>query len=60
MISVVPQEFNFDIFTKLQDIIITQAGYYGIDRKIASQRTEKLLKELDLWEKRDTKMMELS
>ncbi len=60
MIGVVPQEFNFDIFTKLEDIIITQAGYYGIDRPTAIKRTEKLLKELDLWEKRNTKMMELS
>ncbi|MCH2188670.1 ABC transporter ATP-binding protein [Candidatus Gracilibacteria bacterium] len=60
MIGVVPQEFNFDIFTKLKDVITTQAGYYGIDKKTAQKRTEKLLKELDLWEKRDTIMMQLS
>ena len=60
IIGVVPQEFNFDIFTKLKDVIITQAGYYGVDRKTAEQRTEKLLKELDLWEKRDSRMMQLS
>lgn len=51
-IGVVPQEFNFSIFEKVEDILIDQAGYYGVTRSIAKERTENLLKELGLWEKR--------
>ena len=39
MIGVVPQEFNFNVFEKVEDIIMTQAGYYGIPRKKAKQET---------------------
>ncbi|QFR39414.1 ABC transporter ATP-binding protein [Candidatus Gracilibacteria bacterium 28_42_T64] len=59
-IGVVPQEFNFDIFSKVQDIPLIQAGYYGIDKKTAAERTEKYMKKLGLWEKRDVKARELS
>lgn len=52
MIGVVPQEFNFNIFEKVEDIVINQAGYYGVPRGKARARTEYLLKELGLWEKR--------
>jgi ABC-2 type transport system ATP-binding protein len=52
-IGVVPQEFNISIFEKVQDIVINQAGYYGIPRKEAIEKTEIILKKLDLWEKRD-------
>jgi len=52
MIGVVPQEFNFNQFEKVEDIVMTQAGYYGLPRDIAKQRTEKYLKSLDLWDKR--------
>lgn len=59
-IWVVPQEFNFNIFSKVKDIPIEQAWYYGIPKKIATERTEVYLKELWLWEKRDSEARELS
>ena len=60
MIGIVPQEFNFSIFEKVFDIIVQQAGYYGIPKKIAKERAEKYLKQLDLWEKRNTPSQRLS
>lgn len=51
-LGLVPQEFNFNQFEKVYDVVMTQAGYYGINRKLARQRTEKYLKQLGLWEKR--------
>ncbi len=59
-IGVVPQEFNFNQFEKTADILIAQAGYYGIARKLARQRTEHYLKKLGLWEKRDVTARMLS
>lgn len=59
-IGVVPQEFNFDVFSTVFDICVFQAGYYGISKKIAAERTQKYLKKLDLWEKRDSIARELS
>ncbi|KAA0932924.1 ABC transporter ATP-binding protein [Psychrobacter sp. ANT_H59] len=59
-LGVVPQEFNFNQFEKVEDILITQAGYFGIAAKEAKPRAEKLLKALGLWEKRDSKSRELS
>ncbi len=53
LIGVVPQEFNFNQFEKPIDILITQAGYFGIKASIASVRAEKYLKQLGLWEKRN-------
>ncbi len=52
MLGVVPQEFNFNQFEKVEDIIVTQAGYYGISAKEARKRAEKYLKQLGLWDKR--------
>lgn len=52
-LGIVPQEFNFGMFEKVFDILVTQAGYYGIPKKIAEQRAEKYLNQLGLWEKRD-------
>jgi ABC-2 type transport system ATP-binding protein len=52
-IGLVPQEFNFNQFEKPIEIIINQAGYYGIERDVALQRAEKYLKQLQLWDKRD-------
>ena len=60
LIGVVPQEFNFSIFEKVQDIITQQAGYYGIARKEALSRSEKYLRKLGLWEKRNVAARELS
>ncbi len=59
-IWVVPQEFNFDQFEKVKNIPLIQAGFYGISKKIALARTEKYLKQLGLWEKRESKARELS
>ena len=53
LIGVVPQEFNFNQFEKPIDILITQAGYFGIKASIASVRAQKYLKQLGLWEKRN-------
>jgi ABC-2 type transport system ATP-binding protein len=52
MMGVVPQEFNFNMFEKVQDVVVQQAGYYGIPRDEALKRTEQLLKQLGLWDKR--------
>jgi ABC-2 type transport system ATP-binding protein len=49
-IGIVPQEFNFNHFEKVFDIVVTQAGYYGLPRKLAMQRAEKYLRKLGLWE----------
>ncbi|WP_249960925.1 ABC transporter ATP-binding protein [Histophilus somni] len=59
-IGLVPQEFNFNQFEKIQDILVNQAGYYGIERKEALKRSEIWLKKLDLWEKKDQQAMRLS
>jgi ABC-2 type transport system ATP-binding protein len=53
MAGVVPQEFNFPNFEKIFDILVNQAGYYGLPKKLAEQRAEKYLKQLELWDKRD-------
>ncbi len=60
LLGVVPQEYNFSIFEKVQDIVIQQAGYYGIPREKALKSSEKYLKRLGLWEKRDSPARELS
>lgn len=59
-VGIVPQEFNFGIFEKVIDIVLDQAGYYGIPRKEALPKAEKLLKQLGLYEKRNEKSMTLS
>ncbi|MBT4206648.1 MAG: ABC transporter ATP-binding protein [Proteobacteria bacterium] len=53
LIGVVPQEINFNQFETVNDIILNQAGYYGIDRPDARKRTEKILKQTQLWDRRD-------
>ena len=50
-VGVVPQEFNFNQFEKPIDILVNQAGYFGIPREIAVERAEKYLRQLGLWEK---------
>jgi ABC-2 type transport system ATP-binding protein len=59
-IGVVPQEINFNQFEKIQDIIINQAGFFGVPRKIAKIRAEKYLKQLGLWDKRHHTGLSLS
>ena len=50
-IGLVPQELNFNQFEKPLDIVVNQAGYYGIPRHVALERAEKYLKQLQLWDK---------
>jgi ABC-2 type transport system ATP-binding protein len=52
-IGIVPQEFNFNQFEKAIDIVVNQAGYYGLAPALARVRAEKYLRELGLWEQRD-------
>jgi len=59
-IGLVPQEFNFNIFEKVLDIVLDQAGYYGMTRAEALPRAEKVLKDLGLWEKKDATAQALS
>lgn len=59
-LGLVPQEFNFNVFEKVFDILMQQAGYYGIDPHLARQRTEKYLKKLELWDKRHEPARNLS
>ncbi len=59
-IGLVPQELNFNQFEKVFDIVVNQAGFYGIPRPLAKQRAEKYLKQLSLWEKRDDMSRTLS
>ena len=59
-IGLVPQEFNFNIFEPVGEILLNQAGYYGIPRKIARQRAEIYLKKLELWDRRYDMAKELS
>jgi len=59
-IGLVPQEFNFNPFETVQQIVVNQAGYYGVPRKVAIERSEKYLKQSDLWEKRNTRARMLS
>ncbi|MGY3749628.1 ABC transporter ATP-binding protein [Vagococcus acidifermentans] len=59
-IGLVPQEFNFNPFETVQQIVVNQAGYYGVPRKEALVRSEIYLKQADLWEKRHTRARMLS
>jgi ABC-2 type transport system ATP-binding protein len=51
-LGLVPQEFNFNMFEPVEEIVINQAGYYGVARQTARERCEWALKKLGLWEKR--------
>ena len=59
-IGLVPQEINFNQFEKVFTIIVNQAGFYGIPRKLALERSEKYLRQLQLWDKRDSIARSLS
>ncbi len=59
-LGVVPQEFNFSIFETPLQVVLNQAGYYGIDRALARKRAEKYLTQLGLWEKRRNQCRMLS
>ena len=59
-IGIVPQEFNFSQFESCLDIVLNQAGYYGIPRNVALERAEKYLTKMDLWTKRNDQSRTLS
>jgi ABC-2 type transport system ATP-binding protein len=59
-IGVVPQEFNFNVFEPVEEILINQAGYYGIPRRQATERAHHYLQQLGLWDKRRVMARELS
>jgi ABC-2 type transport system ATP-binding protein len=59
-IGLVPQEINFNQFEKVFTIIVNQAGFYGIPRKLAQERAEKYLRQLQLWDRRDSIARSLS
>ncbi|MCE9663655.1 ABC transporter ATP-binding protein [Halomonas sp. M5N1S17] len=53
LMGVVPQEFNFNQFEQVIDIVLAQAGYFGMTRREALPRAERLLRDLGLWDKRN-------
>ncbi len=59
-IGLVPQEFNFNMFLPAEEVVINQAGYYGIPKAQARENAEQSLKQLDLWSKRRVMARELS
>ncbi len=59
-LGLVPQEFNFNVFEPVEEILVNQAGYFGIERKTAFVRAEQYLKQLGLWDKRRVQARELS
>jgi ABC-2 type transport system ATP-binding protein len=59
-LGLVPQEFNFNQFETVLQIVVQQAGYYGVPRKIALERAEKYLTQLELWDKRNERSRNLS
>ena len=60
MLGVVSQEINFSQFEKVLDIVVTQAGFYGIPAPEANAKAEKVLKRLGLWDRRDSQARNLS
>jgi ABC-2 type transport system ATP-binding protein len=59
-LGLVPQEFNFNQFETVLQIVLNQAGYYGVPRSVAIVRAEKYLGQLGLWDKRNARSRELS
>ncbi len=59
-LGLVPQEFNFNIFLPVVEVLLNQAGYYGIPRPEALARAERYLRKLELWDRRHTEMRQLS
>lgn len=59
-LGLVPQEFNFNQFETVEQIVLQQAGYYGVPKAIAKERAKKYLTKLDLWQKRDERSRNLS
>lgn len=60
LIGVVPQEMNFSLFDKISNVLINQAGYYGIPKKIAKVRMEKYLHQMGIWHMHNEQAYKLS
>lgn len=60
LIGLVPQEFNMDFFEKAYNVLYFNAGYFGIPRSERAAKIERLFRDLDLWEKRNSPVRELS
>jgi ABC-2 type transport system ATP-binding protein len=58
--GIVPQEMNFNVFERVEDIVVNQAGYFGIDRPSAFREAQKILQRLQLWEQRHQPSRNLS
>ncbi len=59
-IGLVPQEFNFNVFEPVVEVLVNQAGYYGVPRRLAFERAERYLNQLGLWDKRHEQARDLS
>jgi ABC-2 type transport system ATP-binding protein len=59
-LGLVPQEFNFNLFLPVVEVVVNQAGYYGIPRREARERAEHYLRKLELWDRRNSEMRLLS
>jgi len=59
-LGLVPQEINLNLFEKVLNIVVTQAGYYGIPRRVAMERAERYLNQLHLWDRRESIARSLS
>ncbi|EKF6712294.1 ABC transporter ATP-binding protein [Vibrio cholerae] len=59
-LGLVPQEFNFNPFETVEQIVLQQGGYYGVPKALAKERAKKYLTQLDLWEKRSERARNLS
>lgn len=59
-LGLVPQEFNFNQFETVEQIVVNQAGYYGVEKPLAKERAKKYLTQLDLWQKRHERARNLS
>jgi ABC-2 type transport system ATP-binding protein len=59
-VGLAPQEYNFDRYLSIEDILVYQAGYFGIPRNVARPRARQLLQQFELWSKRDLEVTKLS
>ncbi|CAM3561608.1 ABC transporter ATP-binding protein [Vibrio aquimaris] len=59
-LGLVPQEFNFNPYETVEQILLQQAGYYGVPRALAKERAQKYLTQLELWDKRNERARHLS
>jgi ABC-2 type transport system ATP-binding protein len=59
-LGLVPQELNFNQWESVHSVVLNQAGYYGLGRRLAAERAEKYLRELRLWDRRDDQSRSLS